>query len=69
MDTRTGKIFNLENPEDMEDIGKEDLQHLIPVRRTLTNVEKAKKQIKLYSPCVCGSGKKFKFCCRKVGES
>jgi hypothetical protein len=24
---------------------------------------KADKQLKLYSPCSCGSGKKFKFCC------
>jgi uncharacterized protein YchJ len=24
---------------------------------------KADRQLKLYSPCSCGSGKKFKFCC------
>jgi len=22
------------------------------------------EQMKLYSPCSCGSGKKFKFCCK-----
>jgi hypothetical protein len=36
---------------------------LIPVRRDLTAKERADRQIQLYSPCGCGSGKKFKFCC------
>ena len=31
----------------------------------LTKLEEANAQIRLYSPCVCGSGKKFKFCCHK----
>lgn len=40
----------------------------VPVRRDLTEVEKARMQIDLYSPCACGSGKKLKFCCfRKPG--
>jgi uncharacterized protein YecA (UPF0149 family) len=38
---------------------------LEPVKRPLTVKEKADRQIKLYSPCACGSGKKFKFCCKK----
>jgi uncharacterized protein YchJ len=33
------------------------------VQRYLRVKEKAEMQIRLYSPCVCGSGKKFKFCC------
>jgi len=36
---------------------------LVPVRRLLTPKEICDKQIQLYSPCACGSGKKFKFCC------
>lgn len=36
---------------------------LIPVTRVLTPREVARKQIERYSPCGCGSGKKFKFCC------
>ena len=36
----------------------------IPVTRDLTTKEKNDMQIRLYSPCACGSGKKFKFCCR-----
>ena len=41
---------------------------LVPVRRDLTAKEWAEMQIRLYSPCACGSGKKFKFCC-KTSES
>lgn len=37
---------------------------LVPVRRDLTIKEDFEQQIKLYSPCGCGSGKKFKFCCK-----
>jgi len=35
----------------------------VPVYRKLSEIEKARKQIALYSPCGCGSGKKLKFCC------
>lgn len=37
----------------------------VAVRRPLTLKEKADMQIKMYSPCGCGSGKKFRFCCHK----
>ena len=33
--------------------------------RDLTPAEHLEWQSKLYSPCTCGSGKKFKFCCKK----
>ena len=35
----------------------------IPVIRDVRQIDHASKQLKLYSPCSCGSGKKFKFCC------
>lgn len=35
-----------------------------PITRDLTVKERHENQIRLYSPCGCGSGKKFKFCCR-----
>ena len=40
-----------------------ELLSLIPVRRDLTEKEKAAQQISRYLPCGCGSGVKFKFCC------
>lgn len=40
-------------------------KHFIPVKRDLSLAEKANAQIELYSLCGCGSGKKFKFCCKK----
>ncbi len=36
----------------------------VRVNRDLTHKEKCDQKIQLYSPCGCGSGKKFKFCCR-----
>lgn len=39
-------------------------KHFIEVKRDLSRIEKAQAQIQLYAPCGCGSGKKFKFCCR-----
>jgi uncharacterized protein YchJ len=38
--------------------------HFVPVARDLTALETLNRQIELYSPCGCGSGKKFKFCCK-----
>ena len=57
MDTRTGMIL----PEDLIPKGQE--KYFVPVARDLTRLEELQHQIKLYSPCACGSGKKLKFCC------
>lgn len=59
MDTRTGELRAL------ADIPLAERKHFIHVNRDLSELEKATMQVKLYSPCGCGSGKKFKFCCRK----
>lgn len=66
MDTRTGELYDektltrflegvVDNPPERN--------YFIPVVRDVTEREKADRQILLYSPCACGSGKKFKFCC------
>ena len=62
MNPYTGQI--VEVPPDEEESAK-NLGFTVPVNRSLTAKEKVDHQIKLYSPCVCGSGKKFKFCCKK----
>lgn len=59
MDTRTGMIL----PE--EHIPRAQRQHFVPVVRDLTYLEHMEQQIALYAPCACGSGKKFKFCCKR----
>lgn len=59
MDNRTGMIL----PED--DIPEGQRKYFTPITRDLTKIEKLASQIKIYSPCGCGSGKKFKFCCFK----
>ncbi len=62
MNIETGEIL------DIEEFGKLDpdtQKKYIPVKRDLTAKEIADKQINLYAPCGCGSGEKFKFCCRK----
>lgn len=42
-------IIGLENSEDLTDLRKAIKEKMTP--------------IDIYSPCFCGSGKKYKFCC------
>jgi len=67
MDYTTGEIHNLSD-EEYRRIGADIKARLVAVKRDLTAVEIANKQINLYSPCACGSGKKFKFCCHLKNE-
>ena len=59
MDTRTGEIVEYQR------IPAGEEKHFVEVGRDLSVKEKADARIRLYSPCGCGSGKKFKFCCKK----
>ena len=62
MNENTGEIIN----EDMlKSFPVAERRQYIPITRDLTKKEAAEKQILLYGPCGCGSGKKFKFCCHK----
>ena len=58
MDPGTGKIYHV------ADVAEARKRGLVPVLRDLTAREQMEQQIRLYSPCGCGSGKKFKFCCK-----
>ena len=60
MDPNTGRIYNVADEAEAKRRG------LIPVRRNLTAREHLDMQIRLYSPCACGSGEKFKFCCKRT---
>jgi len=60
MNIETGEIKQW---DDIRKLPTEELKKWIPVERDLTAQEKFMRQIQLYSPCGCGSGKKFKFCC------
>ena len=62
MNTETG---NLKPMDELDFLPLEEQKKYIPVVRTLSVKEQADMQIRKYSPCVCGSGKKFKFCCYK----
>ena len=62
MDTRTGKLSDMSL---VESLSPDEQKHFVEVKRELTELEKMNHQIMLYSPCGCGSGKKFKFCCYK----
>jgi uncharacterized protein YchJ len=61
MDPNSGKLTFAETEQQMKLLKK---MGLIEVKRNLTAKETYDKQIRLYSPCGCGSGKKFKFCCK-----
>lgn len=58
MDPNTGKILYVTDEKAAKSLG------LVPIRRDLTAKERSDMQIMLYSPCGCGSGEKFKFCCK-----
>ena len=60
MDNRDGHLISL---NDLDKIVGTEKNFFTKVQRDLTEKERMEKQIKLYSPCGCGSGKKFKFCC------
>ena len=68
MDTRNGNLIPL-TPEMLEGMEREELGSFVEVKRSLSEKEKTDRQIRLYSPCGCGSGKKFKFCCYSGGEN
>lgn len=60
MDTRDGHLISI---DEFDKIVGPEKKHFKSVKRDLTEKERMEKQIKLYSPCGCGSGKNFKFCC------
>ena len=62
MDTRTGRIV-------MVDDGAPMPAGHIEVKRPITVREQRRMKIDPYSPCGCGSGKKFKFCCYQKPSS
>jgi uncharacterized protein YchJ len=55
----------LVSPQAFNEMPEAEKKGYVEVKRDLTKLEAANMQIKLYSPCGCGSGKKFKFCCHK----
>jgi uncharacterized protein YchJ len=60
MNVNDGKLVDMSIVEFML---PEEKAKYVEVKRELTALEEAERQIKMYSPCGCGSGKKFKFCC------
>jgi uncharacterized protein YchJ len=62
MNTETGQLINF---DDLKKLPLEEQVKYTEIKRDLTKLEEFNKQIRMYSPCGCGSGKKFKFCCYK----
>jgi len=62
MDTKTGQIIT---QEQAEALNRQEPGRARTITRDLTLKERSSMQIGLYAECGCGSGKKFKFCCRK----
>lgn len=60
------EAMTVSNPETLEkDDYSGDYKNLVRVSRDLTAIEKISMKIGRNSPCGCGSGQKFKNCCRK----
>jgi uncharacterized protein YchJ len=62
MDPETGGIKEFESDEAAK------LSGYVPIKRNIKLKEQATHQVRMYSPCGCGSGKKFKFCCYKKSK-
>lgn len=60
MNTETGEI---RKESALAMLSPEERAKYVPVGRPLTTREIVTAQVDRYSPCGCGSGKKFKFCC------
>lgn len=65
MNTETGNLIPM---EEVNKLPPEERKKFIEVKRDLTAIENLNRQIRLYSPCGCGSGKKFKFCCHQPSQ-
>jgi hypothetical protein len=39
---------------------------LVAIIRDTSNVDRVREQLALYAPCECGSGVKYKWCCKKI---
>lgn len=61
MNTATGHIVS---PDYFDSLPADEKRKYVEVKRDLTAKEIADSQVRLYAPCACGSGKKFKFCCK-----
>lgn len=61
MNTSTGILMS---PSEFAAFPESAKAGFIEVKRDLTRKEELEMQIRLYAPCACGSGKKFKFCCK-----
>ena len=57
MNADTGEVRKFKTLAEMNAAG------IIPRLRSFKAEAKAKLQIRMYLPCECGSGKKYKFCC------
>ncbi len=62
MNKETGELKTM---KEMVELPAEEKVKYVQVNRDLTLKEKLDMQIRLYAPCGCGSGKKFKFCCKE----
>jgi len=65
MNIKTGQIVYQDQIDKMLFPESEDYR---PINRPITRREHYVMKINPYSPCGCGSGKKFKFCCKVKGS-
>lgn len=63
MNPYTGEVKEF-SQQDIQDGTASAQGFTVLVKRDMTAKERADSRIRLYSPCACGSGKKFKFCCK-----
>lgn len=60
MDTRTGRIYSL---DEVVAMSEEDRRYMRPMDLAPTPIQRERLKVGRNDYCPCGSGKKFKRCC------
>lgn len=72
MDDRTGEIYQGDEVERMRDLLRDrgEVEHLVEMKEAPTagQLRRNPPHVKGHEPCPCGSGKRFKKCCKRKAK-
>jgi uncharacterized protein YecA (UPF0149 family) len=64
MDDRSGRIYSEAEMQAMTDVLMASHLKVMRLAPTVAQMVRQPPRVAAYDPCPCGSGKKFKFCCK-----
>lgn len=60
-------VYNI-SPDLVDEAIRETVMQKVLVIRNVKRMDNTARQAQMYEPCPCGSGKKFKFCCKEKAD-